>query len=444
MRSLVATCLALALTACSRDFGDAPDGGPTGYPPGILVGGASVPAVGTFPSLSASDGARVQSVSDATLGPAATLESDALVTNADVDDGNVFLMVIVVSIPPPAQMIVQVNGQTPGNYFLNALIDLNMNGAWGDVGTNGEQEWAVQNFPVTIAPGPSAVIPLPFAFGWGNRLPVTTWMRLALTREQIPGGPWTGTGEFSTGEIEDHFVTIPLRPGGGGGECDAKPIPHMDCGGPYRFPDGVNQIPVQCTITNVGGAGNVDWTIAPIAGCAVALAPAANLTGPRPIGCPDGRIVLDFTATRGDPLPCAWSFVASGEDPPSRMTAVGLDAGYTDSTGSFLLTTEKAEVAEVWVETLSARLEKNTVVARVELNQGSREASAGGLVDVGIMYPDGALAERRVELSEGAAEASFETKGAGIHMVRVLRIVGGAMDHDRSRDKTLMGAVEVR
>ena len=440
----LATLPFLLLLACVHDFGDAPDGGPTGYPTGTLVGGAVVPAVGSFPSLEASDGARVSSVSDATLGPGATLEGDALLTNADSDDGSVFLMVIIVSIPPPAQMIVQITGQTPGTYFLNALIDLNMNGEWGDIGPNGEQEWAVQNFPVTIGPGPTAVIPLPFAYGWGNRLPVTTWMRVALTDSALPTGNWDGTGEFASGEIEDHFVTLPLAPGGGGGgPCRGKPIPRMDCGGPYFFPAGVNQIPVRCVIRNLGGNGNIDWLLQPLNGCAVTLAPALDLSGPRPIGCPDGRIVLDFIATRGNPLPCSWGYDATSLDPPSYMTATGLVAGHTDSNGAFLMAAEGAEVEEVWVEDLQAELlgsSGGVLRARALLNAAGSRASGDAFVELGIMYPDGKLDAQRAEIVDGIATAEFRTRGAGVHMVRVVRIVGPTWHYRPDKDRTLMDA----
>jgi hypothetical protein len=319
-----------------------------------------------------------------------------------------------------------------------------MNGSWGDIGPNGEQEWVVQNFPVTIA-GSSAVIPLPFAYGWGNRLPNATWMRLMLSDVMVPS-PWDGTGEFATGEVEDHFVTLPLSDDAGGGDpCDAKPIPRMFCNGPYRFPNGVDQIPVRCTITNSGGAGMVDWTLAPIAGCPVTLAPVADLTGPRAIGCPNGRIELNFVATRGVPLPCSWSFVVSAQDPPSVRTSTGLIAGYTDSTGSFLVTGEADEYAEVWVDSIEAELnaETNTIAASVTLNEASLEYSAGAFADIGIMYPDGALMESRVELVNGSASTEFPSKGPGVHMVRVVRIVGNQLHYVPEKDRTMMGAVDM-
>lgn len=441
VRYHVVALVSVFLGACAHDFGDAPDGGPTGYPAGILVGGATVPQVGNFPSLEASDGARVSSVSDATLGLAATMEGDALITNADSDDGNVFLMVIIVSIPPPAQMLVQVTGQTPGTYFLNALIDLNMDGDWGDIGVNGEMEWAVQNFPVTIGPTPTTVIPLPFAFGWGNRLPTTTWMRLALTDVAINAGNWDGTGEFATGEVEDHFVMIPLSNQSTGGPCQGKPVPHMSCNGPYIFPDGVVNIPVRCRITNVGGTGDVSWRLAPLPGCNVTLAPVADLVkNNQPIGCPGGFIALNFIATRAAPLPCSWEFTVRGLDPPSYMTANTLVAGYTDSTGSFLLTGEGDEFTETWVEdiTVVRADDGRSLTARVTMNEKSWEYAEGAVVDLGIMYPDGSLADQRVTLENGMVEAEFETKGEGIHMVRVLRVMGNHLDYHPEKDKTLM------
>jgi hypothetical protein len=57
-------------SAPSADYGDAPDGGPTGYPDLFAQ-------TGNFPSLFSSDGARTLNVDEAVLGETASAEVDA-------------------------------------------------------------------------------------------------------------------------------------------------------------------------------------------------------------------------------------------------------------------------------------------------------------------------------------------------------------------------------
>ena len=114
------------------DYGDAPDDGPTGYP-------APFAQTGKFPSLFTSGGAHVLDISAASLGPGITEEADAAVVNLDIDDSLTNFYTTLTSIPPPTTMSVNVTGTETGDYFFNALIDLNMDGRWGGAtGASGE------------------------------------------------------------------------------------------------------------------------------------------------------------------------------------------------------------------------------------------------------------------------------------------------------------------
>ena len=88
--STVCLCsLGFFLTSCGSssvsnppamaDYGDAPDGGATGYPTGFAQ-------TGQFPSLFASGGAHILDISAASLGPGITEEADAAIVNLDIDD----------------------------------------------------------------------------------------------------------------------------------------------------------------------------------------------------------------------------------------------------------------------------------------------------------------------------------------------------------------------
>ncbi len=98
--------------APEADYGDAPDGGATNY-------AAPFAQAGSFPSLFASDGARVLDVEQAYLGGPGSAEKDAddandpdgapNLTNADSDDGLVDMFITLVSIPPPTTITVNVS-----------------------------------------------------------------------------------------------------------------------------------------------------------------------------------------------------------------------------------------------------------------------------------------------------------------------------------------------
>lgn len=324
----------------SADYGDAPDGGPTGYP-------APFAQIGQFPTLFASNGARALNTGVVTLGPLASAEVDAVdpadpdgitnLTNTDFDDGLVDLFITLVSIPPPATLTVNVSapaGSSGGTFLVNAVIDLNMDGRWGGQGASGESEWVVRNEPVDVVPG--VVTPFtskPFAFSNGNLVPDGAFMRIALTSEPAPSN-WDGTGEFSSGEIEDHFIKLPMVNG------KKMPILSVDCGGPYRPLDQVT-----CVVTNLradaGGTFNyaLQWLSGgtvnvPIGTCA----PAA----PVAIG-PNAAVPITCNSTSGS-TPTSWLFTAQAQDPQAQVVEGGIVLGHSDaSTSAFEFAGEPKE-----------------------------------------------------------------------------------------------------
>ena len=333
------------------DFGDAPDGEPTGYPNAVLVGGEIPAQVGLFPSLLSSDGARVLNPSIVTIGSTSSAESDALITNLDDDDGVTDFVILLNSIPPPAKMTININSQTSGTYYLNILIDLNMDGKWGEFGINGEPEWVVQNQIITLGPGKFSPDIDPFAFSDGNRIPDRTWMRIALTDSLVLGTNWDGTGEFNSGEIEDHFIELDLG--------NPKPKLTMNCPDKVFLEKGnVVGKKFNCTITNWvrdAAAGILTWTMGE-----VNLPPSrivvTNTASTCPQQVPRVPILLPIFATCDFPLPGpvprtavltfnavappatnlprTWGYSAQTPDPPSIITPYKITPGYGISEGT--------------------------------------------------------------------------------------------------------------
>jgi hypothetical protein len=340
---------AAALTGCRTpgDYGDAPDQSSTGYP-------ALFATNGLFPTLAARNGATTRRTDLATLGPTASAERDANdpldpdgqpnlnPSNTDLDDGIVDFVLVLISIPPPAAMVVNVSapaGIPADTWFINAVIDMNLDGAWGGAAASGVPEWCVRNFPFQIVPGDTTPVRLPpFFFGDGNRLPDGAWMRLLLTREPVREPDWDGSGRFAAGEVEDHVISLPRIK-----SCIPIGMPDQ----PRYVFRGQALIPVRLTVRNLGAtACDVNLTLTRLSGL-VTLAAPAGCAGPGggPINCVipalapgPGGVVLLFNATRpgvpGD-LPSRWNYRVAAQDPPAVVTAEGVTLGYGDSTGDF-------------------------------------------------------------------------------------------------------------
>lgn len=249
-------------TDCA-DYGDAPDGFMAGY-------GAPYDTVfGTFPSYYDSDGARnlsldqswceavavehvtwgaikamyrtdggaqrvVASVfnetepqewlgSDGPNGASVSYEYDSEQVDLDqYDDGVSPLAYNYACNPGILDVEVCVNDADGGRYgpepekmlYINVLCDWNKDGQWGgqDVGfcPVPVDEWAVRNYAVDPSTWPAGqdceVIPITIDLG----RPGNAWLRVTLTYgETIPTTPeWTGTGQFASGETEDHLILL--------------------------------------------------------------------------------------------------------------------------------------------------------------------------------------------------------------------------------------------
>lgn len=198
------------------DFGDAPDGTPTGYPTGFAQ-------TGRFPTLLASQGARTEFTLVA-LGPTVDRESDANVVTSpmgpgDGDDGLTDMQLLLRGPGGTSTLTVEVDprsGISQGaTYHLNVLIDLDRDGAWGGTASGGEPEWAVKNHEIVLD-DPTAtrqVTTPPFQYSDGPRAPSPAWMRVALTSAPVVATDWDGTGSWRAGEVEDHLVVTEHKHG---------------------------------------------------------------------------------------------------------------------------------------------------------------------------------------------------------------------------------------
>lgn len=331
----------LVLAACDRgDYGDAPDGTATGYP-------APFAQRGRFPTTVGNGGPIAVETDIVILGQMVSVEENAQdpndpdgvqnLTNQDSDDGLVDFTLVLDRIPPLARTAFQVSapaGSPGGSFFLNVLIDMNMNGEWGGA-QNTVPEWAVRNFPFTVASGQTVTVSPPaFPYGTGNRLPDPAWMRVVVSDDPVNGNEWSGEGRFPAGEIEDHLVMLPDTING----KRAGPLPVMVCNnGNTVFFRGAPAVDFNCTITNMRArAGNVNWTLQHINGGVTVVAqtagpvPPAAMTAAPALG---SVISLQFRATRGLPLPSQWQYRAWAVDPPARVVPEGIILGFGDSEG---------------------------------------------------------------------------------------------------------------
>lgn len=259
-----------AAISTGMDFGDAPDGSDAGY---------ATPVTAAFPTLLASDGARIRNPCLDTLGPAVSGEADENLVNADpADDGLTNFVVALQDLPLPASFAVEATvapGEPGGARYLNVLIDLNQDGRWGGLAAGGEPEWAVQNYEDDVVPGGTVTFyPDVFAFSDGARFP-DGWMRILLTREPIDVEDWDGTDSWDHGEVEDYRL---LRPS----VLDSGPAPLMQC--PHTLDlTGLPSLPFECALTNLGVAGLVDHSMLFTTGNVVVLPNGVN-TGPTEVG----------------------------------------------------------------------------------------------------------------------------------------------------------------
>jgi hypothetical protein len=327
------------------DYGDAPDGAPTGYPDGFAD-------TGSFPSLNSSGGAVALDTTQALLGSTVTTEADSI-QSGDDDDGIVNFALPLTSIPPTAVMTVEVSGpdgSAGGTYWINVLVDLNLDGQWNGVVGTGLNEWAVINYPVSIAAGATTRVDLPafnFAVPPGNGLPDGAWMRIALTDSPIApaAATWDGSGKFAAGEIEDHVILIPDL-----GDDPNEPksfIPTVsDLPQKVFFRNGERSVVFGGRYSNIGttaGTGGFDldringgvqitrWTSNVFNQCRNNPQPDVTCTTVRMGARAFGR--FEFEAVKGA-LPSPWAWRAYGIDPPAVILPHGVIVGFTESVGA--------------------------------------------------------------------------------------------------------------
>jgi len=223
--------------APEADYGDAPDGQLAYY---------GIP--GQFPTLFNTTnsnfglpGGHTLNVGEETLGLRVSAEVDALdpfdpdgMPNLVDSDKDERIYVIMEQNQARLAFTVSVSLGAPDmTRHANALIDFDYSGNWST--SSYGVEWVVVNLDVDVDPGDSETILTPL-FAWANPTvpPSGVWMRLALTRAEVDQslyagvGGWEGAGQFTYGEIEDHFVFLTAMP----------PLPEDDDHWPPPPPNG--------------------------------------------------------------------------------------------------------------------------------------------------------------------------------------------------------------
>jgi hypothetical protein len=212
------------------DYGDAPEGIPTGYPPqpGIM---------GSFPSSNTNSGANANVQCNFWLGEKVTGEADYTdpadpdpihlnpnppgpppVPNSvsDYDDGIGWVWRPDPNAGPvglPTDFIVQIeidSNRVREDLVANVLMDLDMNGNWSPLGSNGV-EWVIMNYRIPVVQTGHQTVDLPqIRFPvpgmTASSMPECFWMRVAITNQPIEIEQWAGTGLLGEGEIEDVLI----------------------------------------------------------------------------------------------------------------------------------------------------------------------------------------------------------------------------------------------
>lgn len=103
-------------------------------------------------------------------------------------------------------------GASQRQYFLNAWIDWNRNGEWGDqldCGTAMSDEWAVRNLAVPPQPSGVHVYTSSAFIPWNPQPGAPVWLRLSLTEIPLDDAHRDGRGipgGYEFGETEDYYV----------------------------------------------------------------------------------------------------------------------------------------------------------------------------------------------------------------------------------------------
>jgi len=217
--ALVATQTIVGATAAERaDYGDAPDGRPTGYGP-----------QGEFPALLKSDGARATQTTYALLGKDATRELDSLQVDQDRRDDGVFVRLVPCQMSEALVLVTLPTAGQPnrGSGFLNLFFDWDRDGRWEGTdrrcGGAPPPEWAVKNAAVNLSAQGAREQLYRLRFRAGSFVG-SMWMRAVLSvDEQLRDE--TGRGAVARGEVEDSIYTKD-----GKLACLANPVQHGKSG----------------------------------------------------------------------------------------------------------------------------------------------------------------------------------------------------------------------
>jgi hypothetical protein len=362
----------------------------------------------------------------------------ANLTNADSDDGITNFFVALTAIPPPTVLTVRINGIDGGVFFINVLIDLDMDGEWSGTGANAEPEWVVQNFPVSVSPGENIVRLPPFAFANGNRLPDGAWMRIALTKEMVDGTDWDGSGSFSSGEVEDHIISIPLVGG--------KRIPALVLtnDGPYPVPGAAGLVTCTVTVTNLGATGSFNWTLKRLTGDVVVAPVTGGPVAIRAAGDPAGGDVVKIavTATLGT-IDSSWLFSAVAVDPDAVVVDGGVILGHSGESTTTLMFIPM--IRDVYIGGIEGffQLSSTVVGAYIDVYSSDSQPMPGATVTVQMTRPDGSTEIKKVITDEyGQSRVSFDINTYGPYTITVLDITGEFMEY--TPENNVASEVEVR
>ncbi|HEU4389163.1 MAG TPA: hypothetical protein VFV34_15280, partial [Blastocatellia bacterium] len=201
------------------DYGDAPDGSIAGYEePYSQIIGRFPTLFNTTNSRVGRPGAHALSTGTIVLGERVSREFDSnsssdpdgtsnLVDEDRYDDGLRIGFDPADPDTPNTIDIVVASPDTPR--YVNVVADLNHDGVWQQFGDT--EEWIVKNQLSTGASSQAIAAQIPFSL-IEQASPI--WIRVVVSTKQISEqdfasvGGWDGSGEFDTGEVEDHFLPV--------------------------------------------------------------------------------------------------------------------------------------------------------------------------------------------------------------------------------------------
>ena len=208
-----------------RDYGDAPEGGPTLYAGGAVIGSFPT-SEAAGPSHEAPFAFRLGEFESAEETPSANDSADDGLLWLEMDECDTSSALIAVSL----------DGVPEGErdeLTVNIFADWNKDGDWDDA-DGCTDEWALQNFALDVSGEPDFTI-LAVDFPGGDQVD-EFWMRVTLTDQAYD----PATGNLLPGETEDYLISggqvfqpdEPAQPSGPGKtafpdfDCKGSVIPH--------------------------------------------------------------------------------------------------------------------------------------------------------------------------------------------------------------------------